>query len=620
MPFDFNALWNNPQVMGGLMGLSNLRDPDSMGRALMAMQQMQQFNKRHALEEEQSKALNAYRTDQGRLAQTNADLRQRELDRLTARDAREREARERLQAFYDRIGFGAPQQPQAPQGMPQPERNDEPTAPVFGNEVQGQTLPPAGQPQPTHGSSPFVANPAQSSVGLDKAPPPNVVNDFFHNVIVGKLEGGTNPDGSFRTSPKGAVGPAQLMPQTAPEAARLAGLPWDENKYRTDADYNTKIGAAYFRKQVDTFGDLATGAAAYNAGPGAVLKAKNQATKMGNPAAWLSFMPEETQAYVQKGTGYSGGMIPTQLQKPALEQAQSQQMEAWRQARIAAGYAKDMFGDHPGAGLADVSEAMKPTNASPGSFQIGPNGQLFRVPDPIGEANLKLRVEEGQRAAQKNRREEELQPGAMVQQGADIARTRSQTAENIKAAEAKQQEIDTKVETEIQGHTQFDEIIKGMRKNLQELRKLGGIIDTDKGALENAVIRAKLTDAGQAAMRAAGSKEQELRDKIEQAKPLLMQAMKTASGMGVRQFDTEKELQFFLSAAGNATSSYQATEEALNRLANSYGSDSPVGKAFKNKESAKKYLENQKSSGNDMSKSNAPMSFEDARKLYGGGR
>ena len=30
------------------------------------------------------------------------------------------------------------------------------------------------------------------------------------------------------TSPKGAIGVAQVMPSTAPEAAKLAGLAWDE--------------------------------------------------------------------------------------------------------------------------------------------------------------------------------------------------------------------------------------------------------------------------------------------------------------------------------------------------------------------------------------------------------
>lgn len=72
-------------------------------------------------------------------------------------------------------------------------------------------------------------------------------------------------------SNKGAVGVAQVMKETGPEAARLAGVDWDEKLWRTDAAYNEKIGRAYFDEQVRKYGGNTTlGAAAYNAGPGAV--------------------------------------------------------------------------------------------------------------------------------------------------------------------------------------------------------------------------------------------------------------------------------------------------------------------------------------------------------------
>lgn len=108
------------------------------------------------------------------------------------------------------------------------------------------------------------------------------------------IEGGTDAKGNFLTSPKGAVGPAQVMPGTAPEAARLAGLKWDEKRYRTDPEYNKALGEAYFKEQLRTFGDPDLAAAAYNAGPGAVEKA----LKKGGD--WLSHLPAETQDYVAK--------------------------------------------------------------------------------------------------------------------------------------------------------------------------------------------------------------------------------------------------------------------------------------------------------------------------------
>lgn len=118
------------------------------------------------------------------------------------------------------------------------------------------------------------------------------------------------PDGKPLTSPKGAIGIAQVMPTTGPEAAMLAGLPWDENRYRNDADYNRALGLAYFQKQLqDNGGDLAKAYAAYNAGPGRLRDAIRRAEQSARLAqadpnlrvfTWLDFMPEETRNYVAK--------------------------------------------------------------------------------------------------------------------------------------------------------------------------------------------------------------------------------------------------------------------------------------------------------------------------------
>lgn len=106
-------------------------------------------------------------------------------------------------------------------------------------------------------------------------------------------------NGGPLTSPKGAVGVAQVMPATAPEAARLAGLVFDEKRYRTDPEYNRAIGKAYFDKQLADFGDERLAAAAYNAGPGAVRRALQK----GGPDGWINYVPRETQDYVGKVFG-----------------------------------------------------------------------------------------------------------------------------------------------------------------------------------------------------------------------------------------------------------------------------------------------------------------------------
>lgn len=149
------------------------------------------------------------------------------------------------------------------------------------------------------------------------------------NIAVGTESGGKQfaADGQPLTSPKGAIGIAQVMPGTAPEAAKLAGLPWDENRYKNDAGYNKALGMAYFQKQLqDNGGDLAKAYAAYNAGPGALQEAVKKAEQSvrlakGDPSlrsfTWLERLPKETQDYVAKNMkAYDSGQ--GQLARPTF--------------------------------------------------------------------------------------------------------------------------------------------------------------------------------------------------------------------------------------------------------------------------------------------------------------
>lgn len=81
--------------------------------------------------------------------------------------------------------------------------------------------------------------------------------DLFLRLI--EQESGWNAQA---VSVKGALGLAQLMPQTARE------LRVDP----TDPVQNLDGGARYLRAQFETFGDWRLALAAYNAGPGAVLQ------------------------------------------------------------------------------------------------------------------------------------------------------------------------------------------------------------------------------------------------------------------------------------------------------------------------------------------------------------
>lgn len=155
------------------------------------------------------------------------------------------------------------------------------------------------------------------------------------NIAVGTESGGRQfgKDGQPLTSPKGAIGIAQVMPATGPEAAKLAGVEWDENRYKTDANYNKALGLAYFQKQLqDNGGDVQKAWAAYNAGPGALqaaIKKAEQSVRLNqtDPTVqahtWFDFMPKETKDYVAKNSkAYEAGQ--GQGQRPAFAEIDDQ--------------------------------------------------------------------------------------------------------------------------------------------------------------------------------------------------------------------------------------------------------------------------------------------------------
>lgn len=113
-----------------------------------------------------------------------------------------------------------------------------------------------------------------------------VSSDTIFDSLLKQESGGKQfaSNGSVMTSEAGATGIAQIMPETGPDAAKLAGVAWDEQKFKTDANYNKKLGRAYFDKQVSDFGSPAIALMAYNAGPGAVRDFMDGTNKAGkNP-------------------------------------------------------------------------------------------------------------------------------------------------------------------------------------------------------------------------------------------------------------------------------------------------------------------------------------------------
>lgn len=104
-------------------------------------------------------------------------------------------------------------------------------------------------------------------------------------------------DGQLLTSPKGARGEMQVMPGTQRDPGFGVKPAKDDSPEEL-----ARVGRDYLRAMLKRYdGDPAQAWAAYNAGPGAVDQALMRAKASPTPgASWLTFMPNETQAYVAK--------------------------------------------------------------------------------------------------------------------------------------------------------------------------------------------------------------------------------------------------------------------------------------------------------------------------------
>lgn len=135
------------------------------------------------------------------------------------------------------------------------------------------------------------------------------------DALIGPESGGRQVDKNGRTitSPVGAKGIAQVMPDTAKYVAKKHGIPWSDSKYKQDADYNYNLGKLYYQEQLNKYGHPALAYAAYNAGPGAVDKWIKKNPAMRNPDAmgmqnFINAIPfSETKNYVAKIHRQSSG-------------------------------------------------------------------------------------------------------------------------------------------------------------------------------------------------------------------------------------------------------------------------------------------------------------------------
>lgn len=136
-----------------------------------------------------------------------------------------------------------------------------------------------------------------------------------------------------------------------------------------------------------------------------------------------------------------------------------------------------------------------------------------------------------------------------------------------KVEDKKQAEIDTKVKAA----KDVDSLLDEMRGHYDNLKSLGSITDTSGGMLSNLLASAKISDIGQAIGGKMGTETQKSVNEINTMRPLLLQAIKNATGMSSQQMNSNAELKFFLNAATDPKLGYQTNVDAINRLQSMFG-------------------------------------------------
>lgn len=422
----FDSMFNSPQFAGAMM-MSNLRDPNSMGRAFEAMQQMNQQKQMMGLRrEEMQNQINAHEDNRIQHAETNKyntsilGLREREVA-LKEQSAAAATARENIwqtqqlpqiiagvnkwmggedptgvtaqivQPPQAPVPAGAPQAGAAPQGQmgSQTEEPNDGTSPVSMSLPQGQALPPLGQPQP--GPAPVAVErnqpaPQPSASGDPTAPPQQPKSNFLKaDAFVARkdIEGGYNANDAG----KGAVNqgvlqstldrfhPGLNVKDASPEILQgvrkhywdaIGGDNLDPKTAMVGYDAAINQGEDYARKLIERTGGNPQLMLAERRQKYADLAKQDQYKPFLN--TWNTRL-DKLEASLKDGTG------PTAIAATPEDAKQAQPVTGQRispDKRMQINAALLMLGDpkQRTQGMLELSKAMKPEYATPGSVNM----------------------------------------------------------------------------------------------------------------------------------------------------------------------------------------------------------------------------------------------------------
>lgn len=122
-----------------------------------------------------------------------------------------------------------------------------------------------------------------------------------------------------------------------------------------------------------------------------------------------------------------------------------------------------------------------------------------------------------------------------------------------------------------QGRQTVSDLVSQLGTYYDDLAKGGGIADPSKGTLANVRAGIATSGLGQTAGRVVGTENQSIRDSIAQTRPLLLNAIRSATGMSAKQMDSNAELKLYLAAATDPSLGLSANKRALAMLDKLYG-------------------------------------------------
>lgn len=136
----------------------------------------------------------------------------------------------------------------------------------------------------------------------------------------------------------------------------------------------------------------------------------------------------------------------------------------------------------------------------------------------------------------------------------------------------------------VRGGENFETMISGLRNSYKELGEMGGITSTKQSGLSNLGAGIASSGLGQATGRLFGTKEQSIRNSIAQSRPLLLNAIKEATGMSSKQMDSNAELNLYLRAATDPTLDLETNLKALDQIEKLYGGNRSSNQPTDNKQ------------------------------------